>query len=228
MRKIPNSAGSDGESSEQNQDGYVDSAFGWETTDSVTQKPRLNKDVWNYINSKFLLKDLFKQSGLHFEEIYSPSGWTHSRCCPFPDHKDDTPSFKFNPEENRFWCFGCKRGGKAIQFLAYYKKISKTSAAETLLRQIGNIEDICLEIENTKQDETDSILLEFSKTVREFIHNNKSYAAIEFVEKTLWGLDLYLYKHAPRSTLNEANLIARINILKGKLIEYVQQNTNRR
>ncbi len=38
--------------------------------------------------------------------------WT--RRCLLPGHEDRTPSFVVYEETDSFWCFGCQRGGDAI------------------------------------------------------------------------------------------------------------------
>ncbi len=223
MREISNTARSDGYSSFKSENRIAEEATGWEVEDSFNcgkEYYKVNTNIINYVNKKVPLISLFKQFHIHFDERHSPSGWTHNRKCPFPDHHDKTPSFHFNPQEGRFYCFGCKRGGKAVQFLSYYKKLSLSTAAENLAKSLSSIEDIYVELASEKQDKIDQSLLEFSEFIQSFIQKNKSYAAMEFVEKITWGLDLYLTKHVSRSSIDECNLIARLNILKEKLDEY--------
>jgi len=38
--------------------------------------------------------------------------------CPFPDHEDANPSFTVYPPDG-FYCFGCDRGGTAIDYIMY-------------------------------------------------------------------------------------------------------------
>ncbi len=35
--------------------------------------------------------------------------------CPF--HQEKTPSFSVTPSKQRFYCYGCKKGGDAITFV---------------------------------------------------------------------------------------------------------------
>lgn len=44
----------------------------------------------------------------------TPGGWIAK--CPFPDHLDNTPSFVMYPDTQSYYCFGCKRSGKASWF----------------------------------------------------------------------------------------------------------------
>lgn len=219
MREVSNISGFNCESGSQSQDGYVTELFGWEITNPPS-KNRIDKNTFNFINKKVLLQDLFKQLSISFDEKYSPSGWTHYRCCPFPDHKDDSPSFHYNPEENRFWCFGCQRGGRAIQFLSFYKRIKKIAAAELLLKTLGSIDDINDQIAENTSEEVEMLLYEFSLFVRSFLHKHKTYSALTFIEKITWALDIYLYKHVPSSDIDFDNLKARISLLKEKILKY--------
>lgn len=43
------------------------------------------------------------------------SGATYKACCPF--HKEKTPSFNVNPNQQYFKCFGCGEGGDVITFV---------------------------------------------------------------------------------------------------------------
>lgn len=36
--------------------------------------------------------------------------------CPFPDHQDATPSFSIYPLTHSYFCFGCRKSGKASWF----------------------------------------------------------------------------------------------------------------
>ena len=40
--------------------------------------------------------------------------------CPFPEHRDSTPSFTIYPETNTWFCFGGCGGGDSIKFIEKY------------------------------------------------------------------------------------------------------------
>ena len=44
--------------------------------------------------------------------------------CPFPSHKERTPSFVVHLGRQGFHCFGCRKGGNLNTFLEFIKKES--------------------------------------------------------------------------------------------------------
>jgi len=58
------------------------------------------------------------------------SGSRYKGVCPFHDEK--TPSFIVSPGMGIYKCFGCQKGGNAIQFLMDIDNMSYPSAAKAL------------------------------------------------------------------------------------------------
>lgn len=56
-------------------------------------------------------------------------------CCPF--HGEDTPSFRVNPERNRFKCFGCGEGGDGIAFVMKHENLPFSKAIEKICANHG-------------------------------------------------------------------------------------------
>jgi DNA primase len=52
--------------------------------------------------------------------------------CPFPDHKEKTPSFHVSPEKQLYHCFGCKKGGNIFTFLEHFQGLNFAEAVEYL------------------------------------------------------------------------------------------------
>jgi DNA primase len=52
--------------------------------------------------------------------------------CPLPGHNDHNPSFVVYPDEGRFWCFGCQRGGDVFAFIQLVEQVSFREAVERL------------------------------------------------------------------------------------------------
>ena len=56
--------------------------------------------------------------------------------CPF--HDEDSPSFTIYPEDNHFFCFGCKRRGSVIDVHMHVRGIDVGEAMRDLSREGGN------------------------------------------------------------------------------------------
>ena len=52
--------------------------------------------------------------------------------CPFPNHSDTNPSFVVYPETQSFYCFGCKRGGSAIDYVMHRDGVTASEAIRIL------------------------------------------------------------------------------------------------
>ena len=63
------------------------------------------------------------------------SGKNLKGLCPF--HKEKTPSFTVNGDEQFYYCFGCGAGGNAIGFIMSFDQVDFPEAVETLARDNG-------------------------------------------------------------------------------------------
>lgn len=62
-------------------------------------------------------------------------GKDHWGCCPF--HLEKTPSFSVSTQRNMYKCFGCGKGGGAINFLMEIENLQFLEAVEKLAGQVG-------------------------------------------------------------------------------------------
>lgn len=58
------------------------------------------------------------------------SGADFLGLCPF--HSEKTPSFRVTPSKQMFYCFGCQKGGGAIQFLMQIENLTFVDAVKKL------------------------------------------------------------------------------------------------
>ncbi len=223
MRELQRDTESDSDGEIVGQNRIVEPSIGWQTEIEFSQYRKnkyVDKKIIKLANEKNSLQELFRQFHIKFTEVYSPSGWTHKACCPFKDHRDYTPSFGFNPQENRFNCFGCQKNGGPTQFIAYMENISQIEAANKLLKNHSSLQDAIIELENNK-DRTDELLIEFSSLIRDFILKHKDNTKVlQFVESVTWNLDVYLSKNVMYGSIIVDNLEARIHKLKEYLSSF--------
>lgn len=69
-------------------------------------------------------------------------GRNYRGLCPF--HSEKNPSFYVSPEKAIYYCFGCKKGGNAINFLMEYEKLDFPDAIKRLAKNLG------IEIDTTR------------------------------------------------------------------------------
>ncbi len=61
------------------------------------------------------------------------NGSQYYGLCPF--HHEKTPSFYVNPSQNLYYCFGCKAGGNAVQFIMEMEHLTFQEAVEYLAQR---------------------------------------------------------------------------------------------
>jgi hypothetical protein len=229
MQSLPNTTESDSDGTFDSEIESVEDASGW-NDDLLDRKyenclkiKQLDSRLIQLANERFSLARVFSDYQIAFSQQYSPSGWTHKATCPFPDHNDKTPSFAYNPSENRFNCLGCQRGGKIVQFIAYMENKKQTEVAYDLLKNILDDENFIIEdvYDNKEQEKILNILLEYTKVLTSFVekHNN-SLKAIKIAETVSLPLDLYVRNHLPTGSINIEQLLGRIKKIKKHLDDF--------
>lgn len=79
------------------------------------------------------------------------SGSIFKGNCPF--HQEKTPSFVVNPNKNIFKCFGCGKGGDAVNFIMEHEKMSYPEA----LKYLANKYNIEVEETYTQTEESKAV-----------------------------------------------------------------------
>src|SRR6056297_3957533 len=86
-------------------------------------------------------------------------GTNYLGLCPF--HNEKTPSFTVSPSKGIYKCFGCGKGGNAVNFIMEHEHLSYPEALKYLAKKY-NIEIIEKELtaeEIQQQNERDSLLI---------------------------------------------------------------------
>ncbi len=65
----------------------------------------------------------------------NPKGGKYWGCCPF--HSEKTPSFSVDEQKGFYYCFGCHKGGNAINFLMELERMDFPEAVTELARRAG-------------------------------------------------------------------------------------------
>lgn len=213
MHSLSNNTRPNSESFVSSTNKIVKSAFEWEFDNKV----QLHKQkIIKFANSQISLDLIFKRYQVNMESVYSASGWTFRCSCPFDDHNDRSPSFGYNPGKNIFNCFGCHRGGGAVDFIFYKEKQSKTLIAKELLRAYEITESIEV-FETFDREKLTEVLFEFADIVRLFKEENFESDALEYAKAITWNLDVYLRQHTADGSIIINDLIIRIFKLKEQL-----------
>lgn len=110
-------------------------------------------------------------------------------------------------------CFGCGFTGRAVEFIAAYEGVSRTSVAEKILSQYG--EDVSSGDFKDYEDDISPILFECSKYIQIYVQKYKNNPKVlTYIDKLIWWLDFYLAQKAPTKNVNAEELRHRFNRIK--------------
>ncbi len=143
-------------------------------------------------------------------------GYRNNTYCPFPFHKNGnerSASFNFYPNTNSFYCWGCKTGGRAVDFISRYKSISRYDAALEIINEysVGDVSNI------ERVNNYYPVYAEFSNLIREFIiEHSEEPKALEHAEYICSALDSIRSKHY--LDINALNMV--LTKLRKKLADY--------
>jgi len=191
--------------------------IGWKSIGNESNSKDEKQKIIIAANNILSLKDVFSQYKVRLDETYSSSGWAFKGQCPFDDHNDSTPSFGYNPNSNVFNCFGCHRGGKAVEFIAFKEGIERIKVARRIL-QTHNVSDLDIsEINGFDFDKLKQVLFDYADYVLLFKKKHNSKKALKYEKDVNWNIDVFLRKNSSITDIELINLEARIEILKEQL-----------
>jgi DNA primase len=224
MRILPGKSGCDGYGDSE----VEDFDFGESSWDEEIDSPRdieneatrrqLEYKIIALANDKVSLISVLEKYNIQFEIKFSTNGWTHCCPCPFKDHNDKSPSFGYNSTDDRFYCFGCNRSGRAVQFISNMEDRQPIDIAKDLIRNFGDSSEEVIKSRQIDTAELERIMFGFADYIRAFRekHNDNKVAA-KYVDDVAWGLDLYIEKNAIGGVLNIDQMRLIVDRLKEQL-----------
>jgi hypothetical protein len=179
---------------------------------STKKDSYLDGDIIKEMRSKVsVVQILSDEYGLVFEQRNQSH---HRGHCPYPDHRDSSPSFDIDDETGYYKCWGCGRHGDLINFFMDIDGLSFREALNKLSILSGvSLEDYNSEIERILHDtkkmctlyqnlgaETDlpcgmaeiNFLRIMTQRIREYeININSDKEEIEWIDLVYKNLDKY-------------------------------------
>lgn len=92
-------------------------------TQDIISKIRDANDIVDWIGRDTVLKD--------------HSNGKFSGLCPFPNHKEKTPSFSISADKQVYFCFGCQKGGDIFTYFRDQKSMTFGETVQYLAQQAG-------------------------------------------------------------------------------------------
>ncbi|MCK9567688.1 CHC2 zinc finger domain-containing protein [Candidatus Pacearchaeota archaeon] len=167
-------------------------------------------------NRKVRTIQILRGYGFKIEKNYQRPTWSNNITCPLPGHKgakERTPSFGYCFVSDHWFCFGCHKSGRAVEFISLYERVSRTLVAEKILAQYGD--DADFEEDNDYIDDISPILLEGSKHLQNLIQKHKDNPKkLKEINRYVWWLDFYLMAKAPGNHIKPEDLKRRIDRVK--------------
>ena len=102
-----------------------------------------------------------------YVQLTKKSGSNMFGLCPF--HSEKTPSFSVSQDKQIYHCFGCGKGGSAINFIMEIENLSFPEAVEFLARRVG------MEVPEDSPEEfrgRRSRILQLNKDAARFFYDN--------------------------------------------------------
>lgn len=210
MQSIPDTNGYDSENPESGEvDSFEPAPTGGQSYRALIQRA-----------NSIPLKIIFKAFNVNIED----SG-KNNIICPFPKHhgrnrtgRESSASFYFYPDTNSFWCFGCKVGTRATNFVAAMDNSSHIDAAYKILDHFESASDgVSIYMPGIDYGERLEILMDFSNCLRDFMQEHQGeHEAIFFVERLASVFD----RHNAKRNLDNKALKLVISKLKDKVNTY--------
>ena len=134
------------------------------------EQVRLSNDVVDIIGEDTFLKS---------------TGHRYMGLCPFPDHKEKTPSFSVSTDKQLYHCFGCGQSGNIFTYLQVRRGLSFVEAVNYLAERASLPLPKSLQVEDKKFPERQQFLKINSSTCQFYENNLKRLPASHPVKRYL-------------------------------------------
>jgi hypothetical protein len=225
MCEIPDRARSGSTGGVEDEDSDFDPVTDWEDSTSGEETRDL---VWA-ANAKVKLFTILRSYNIiPLKEVNNP--WSAKITCPFLAHKggrERTPSFNYNFEKDYFYCMGCKRSGRAVEFIAYKEGLDRYEVAISLLEHYGDV-PTAEEFEagqdfSVLEKELFGLAMTFCEHVQAVKHDPKKLAGIE---NLIWTFDCYVWANASKHKIDVEELRKRTSYYKELLNDDEEETTH--
>lgn len=153
-----------------------------------------------------------------------PKGGRLWGCCPF--HSEKTPSFSVVPEKQFYYCFGCHKGGGAVQFVMETEKLGFVDAVKWLAQRAGmelpgEVDDEALKRERAIKERTYSANKQAARYYYDMLMSPAGEKAREYLQRR--GVDARSIKrfglgYAPAGWTNLTEYLGGKDYTQGELI----------
>ena len=123
------------------------------------------REIIEDIRTRVNIYDVVSQS----VRLQSAGGGRYKGLCPF--HKESTPSFTININQNMFYCFGCTIGGDVFKFVMHQRGLSFIEAVEELADSCGIVVEKVSAQEQQKMSKRQLLYQVCKNTTDHFISN---------------------------------------------------------
>lgn len=156
-------------------------------------------------NKKIRLSSLLKEIGYNI--VNNGRNWSENIVCPFPSHKrgtERTGSFAYNYVTDSFFCLGCGKSGRSVEFLAELNGLSRTAVANDII--LGTYKKQEVELEEYSED-ISPLLFELSSKMQKLYQKYKNdKKKLQSFDKIMLFFDKYITDRAPTQKVSSEEI----------------------
>ena len=102
----------------------------------------MNTNIFEEVRNRVNILDVCDRLGIRLNRSYKA-------ICPFPNHREKTPSFSVSKTKNIFCCFGCGKKGDSINLVQEMLNCTPLEA----VKQLNQMFNLGINFEKDKQNQ---------------------------------------------------------------------------